>query len=436
MSFAELNLSETLLRAVRDEGYEIATPIQVQAIPHVLAGRDLVACAQTGTGKTAAFALPTLQRLSTNGSRPRERGRKIRALILAPTRELTLQIGESFRAYGRHTGLRQAVVFGGVGQHPQVRAIEQGAEILIATPGRLLDLMNQGHVNLANVEILILDEADRMLDMGFIHDLKRIIARVPRERQTLLFSATMPPEIRKLAQQWLRQPASVEAAPQATPAERVRQSVVFVEKRHKPRLLANYVRAERAGRTLVFTRTKHGADKLVKSLLQSGLRAAAIHGNKSQNARQHALAAFKGQHPPILVATDIASRGLDIDGVSHVINFDLPMTPEIYVHRIGRTARAGADGVALTLCDAGERDMLREIERLTRQRLEIAKAPPQPEGMPEPVMIQGPPDEPRRERFHQRHPSARPGQNGCGSGGGRRKRFGSRGKSSRPAFAR
>jgi ATP-dependent RNA helicase RhlE len=436
MSFAELNLSESLRRAVAEAGYETATPIQAQAIPHVLAGRDLVGCAQTGTGKTAAFALPTLERLSTSGSRPRERGRKVRALILAPTRELCAQIGESFRAYGRYTGLRHAVIFGGVGQHPQVRTIEQGVEIIIATPGRLLDLMNQGHINLATVEILILDEADRMLDMGFIHDLRRIVARVPRERQTLLFSATMPPEIRRLAQQWLRNPANVEAAPQATPAERVRQSVVFVDKRHKPRLLANYVRAEQAKRTLVFTRTKHGADKLVKSLMQSGLRAAAIHGNKSQNARQHALAAFKGQHPPILVATDIASRGLDIDDVSHVVNFDLPMTPEIYVHRIGRTARAGAEGIAVTFCDPGERGMLREIEHTTRQRLEIAKSPPQPEGVLEPVMAQGPAYEPeRRERFHQRHTAARP-QNGYGGGAGRRKRFGSGGKRGRPAFAR
>jgi ATP-dependent RNA helicase RhlE len=436
MSFAELNLCENLRRAVEEAGYETATPIQAQAIPHVLAGRDLVGCAQTGTGKTAAFALPTLERLSTNGSRPRERGRKVRALILAPTRELCAQIGESFRTYGRYTGLRHAVIFGGVGQHPQVRAVEQGVEIIIATPGRLLDLMNQGHINLATVEILILDEADRMLDMGFIHDLKRIVARVPRERQTLLFSATMPPEIRNLAQQWLRNPANVEAAPQSTPAERVRQSVVFVDKRHKARLLANYVRAEQAKRTLVFTRTKHGADKLVKELMRAGLRAAAIHGNKSQNARQHALAAFKGQHPPILVATDIASRGLDIDDVSHVINFDLPMTPEIYVHRIGRTARAGAEGTAVVFCDPGERGMLREIEHVTRQRLQIAKPPARPEGEFEPVAPEVNEQQPRRERFHQRHPAAAPRQNGYGGGPGQRKRFGSRGKRGRPAFAR
>jgi ATP-dependent RNA helicase RhlE len=333
-----------------------------------------------------------------------------------------VQIGESFSAYGRYTGLRHVVVYGGVGQHPQVKALQQGVEILVATPGRLLDLMNQGFVNLANVEILILDEADRMLDMGFIHDLKRIVARVPRERQTLLFSATMAPEVRKLAQQWLRDPASVSVAPQATTAERVRQSVFHVEKRHKARLLANFVRAEQARRTLVFTRTKHGADKLVRHLMQSGLRAAAIHGNKSQNARQAALAQFKGQHPPILVATDIASRGLDIDGVSHVVNFDLPMTPEIYVHRIGRTARAGAEGIAVTFCDPGERGMLREIEQLTRQRLEVARQdslPVMPESEPATGQVEAPRDE--HLRFGRPHAN----HQGGGSRPGKRRRFSS-----------
>jgi ATP-dependent RNA helicase RhlE len=372
MSFAELELSENLRRAVREEGYEIATPIQTQAIPPILAGRDLLGCAQTGTGKTAAFALPTLQRLSSGSQPGRERGRPIRALILAPTRELAAQIGDSFRAYGRFTGLRHTVIFGGVGQMPQVRALQHGVDILVATPGRLLDLMNQGHVRLDRVEILILDEADQMLDMGFIHDLRRIVARVPRERQTLLFSATMPDEIRRLADQWLTDPAEVRVVPQSTTAERIAQSVFFVEKKAKPKLLAQYLRDQGAKRTLVFTRTKHGADKLVKNLIEAGLRAAAIHGNKSQSARQQVLAQFKGQHPPILVATDIAARGLDIDSVSHVVNFDLPLTPEIYVHRIGRTARAGAEGIAVTLCDREERSMLRQIERLTRQKLEVA----------------------------------------------------------------
>jgi len=372
MSFVELELSENLLRAVRQEGYEVATPIQLAAIPPILAGRDVLGCAQTGTGKTAAFALPTLERLATGGERPRERGRPIRTLVLAPTRELAVQIGESFRAYGRFTGLHHTVIFGGVGQTPQVRAIQHGVDVLVATPGRLLDLMNQGFVRLDRVEILILDEADQMLDMGFIHDLRRIVARVPIQRQTLLFSATMPDEIRRLADQWLADPIEVRVAPQATPAERVAQSVYFVDRPAKVQLLTRYLRGESAVRTLVFTRTKHGADKLVRALTQHGIRAAAIHGNKSQSARQQVLAQFKSQHPPVLVATDIAARGLDIDSVSHVVNYDLPLTPEIYVHRIGRTARAGAAGVAITLCDREERGMLHEIERLTRQRLPVA----------------------------------------------------------------
>ncbi len=372
MSFVELELSENLLRAVREEGYLVATPIQLQAIPPILAGNDLLGCAQTGTGKTAAFALPTLQRLVAGGQPPQQRGRPIRTLILAPTRELAAQIGESFRAYGRFTGLRHTVIYGGVGQMPQVRAIQHGVDVLVATPGRLLDLMNQGFVRLDKVEILILDEADQMLDMGFIHDLRRIVARVPRERQTLMFSATMPEEIRRLADQWLTDPVEVRVAPQATTVERVVQLVYFVEKRAKPQMLARYLREEQVTRTLVFTRTKHGADKLVRALTQHGFRAAAIHGNKSQSARQQVLAQFKAPNPPVLVATDIAARGLDIDSVSHVVNYDLPLTPEIYVHRIGRTARAGADGIAITLCDREERGMLREIERLTRQRLTIA----------------------------------------------------------------
>jgi ATP-dependent RNA helicase RhlE len=423
MSFAELELSETLLRAVREAEYEVATPIQTAAIPPLLAGRDLVGCAQTGTGKTAAFALPTLQRLSTQGSAPRERGRKIRCLVLAPTRELASQIGESFRTYGRYTGLRHTVIFGGVGQNPQVRALQHGVDILVATPGRLLDLMNQGYVHLDRVEVLILDEADQMLDMGFIHDLRRIVARVPRERQTLLFSATMPPEIRSLADQWLHDPVAVSVTPQATPVERIAQSVHFVEQKAKPEFLIRYLKEQSAKRPLVFTRTKHGADKLVKVLLQSGIRAAAIHGNKSQNARQHALAQFKSQHPPVLVATDIAARGLDIDGVSHVVNFDLPMTPESYVHRIGRTARAGADGIAVTFCAGDERSMLREIERLTRKKLPVAGGDPGPEhhhGSRDyrPGGGTGRPERGNRYRFQKRSNSGAPPTHG-GYGGKR-----------------
>jgi ATP-dependent RNA helicase RhlE len=370
MSFAALNLSESLLSAVRDAGYCVATPIQSAAIPHILAGRDLFGCAQTGTGKTAAFALPTLERLSDGKSPPHRRA--IRALVLAPTRELATQIADSFRTYGRHTGLKHAVVYGGVSQYAQVAALKSGIDILVATPGRLLDLMNQGFVDLRGIETLILDEADQMLDMGFIHDLKRIVAAVPRQRQTLMFSATMPQEIRRLASQWLKNPVEVSTAPQATPVERVEQSVYFVDRADKPQFLAQYLREQAAQRAIVFTRTKHGADKLVRRLRQDGIRAEAIHGNKSQNARQRALAQFKSHQPPVLVATDVAARGLDIDSVSHVINFDLPMTAELYVHRIGRTARAGADGIAVTLCDREERTMLRDIERLTRQRLNVA----------------------------------------------------------------
>lgn len=370
MSFAELNLSESLVRAVREAKYETATPIQTAAVPPILAGRDVLGCAQTGTGKTAAFALPILQRLS---NQKHHSDRTVRALVLAPTRELASQIAASFRTYGRYTGLRQAIVFGGVSQNPQVQALRRGADILVATPGRLLDLMNQRLVDLSRVETLVLDEADQMLDMGFIHDLKRIVARLPRQRQTLLFSATMPSEIRRLADQWLCDPVEVSVARQATPAERIEQSVYFLDHGSKPQFLAQYLREQSAHRALVFTRTKHGADKLVRSLERAGVRAAAIHGNKSQNARQHALAQFKSQHPPVLVATDIASRGLDIRGVSHVINFDLPMTAEIYVHRIGRTARAGAAGIAITLCARDERSILRDIERLTRQSLSVVR---------------------------------------------------------------
>ncbi|MFO0902694.1 MAG: DEAD/DEAH box helicase [Pirellulales bacterium] len=397
MKFENLELHANLLRAVQEEGYEHPTPIQRQAIPHVLTGRDLLGCAQTGTGKTAAFALPTLHRLltsathvphapaaaprrpqgpsiSAHGPRPAARPgprRPIRALVLAPTRELAGQIGESFEVYGRHSGLKQTVIFGGVGQGRQVLALQQGVDILVATPGRLLDLMQQGHIRLSNIEVLILDEADQMLDMGFLPDLRRIVAQVPRDRQTLMFSATMPVEIRRLAEQWLRNPVSVEVAPVSTPAERVRQSVFHVESRDKPHLLAHYLRSEATGRTLVFTRTKHGADKVVRVLEKSGIRAAAIHGNKSQNARLRVLAEFKSQRPPVLVATDIAARGLDIDQISHVINYDVPNVAETYVHRIGRTGRAGAEGIAVSLCGRDEREFLRQIERLTRLKIPV-----------------------------------------------------------------
>lgn len=369
MTFEALGLAESLLRAIRAEGYTIPTKIQAAAIPTVLQGRDVLGCAQTGTGKTAAFALPTLQRLSTKaqlGAR-----RKIRALVLAPTRELAGQIGESFGDYGRHTGLRCAVVYGGVGQHPQVRALRAGIDILIATPGRLLDLMQQGHVDLGCVEVLILDEADRMLDMGFIHDLRRIVAKAPADRQTLLFSATMPAAIRQLADQWLRNPVDVKVSPVAKAADTVRQSVMFVEQANKIRMLTHWLATTAWTRTLVFTRTKRRADKVAKLLRNAGVAADAFHADKSQAARQRTLAKFKLPRPTVLVATDIAARGLDIDMVSHVINFDLPIDAENYVHRIGRTGRAGADGVALSFCDAAERDALHAIQRLTKQTLAI-----------------------------------------------------------------
>jgi len=384
MKFEDLGLAEPLVRGVRAQGYRTVTPIQVKAIPKALQGHDLMGCAQTGTGKTAAFALPTLQHLSDRSGEPRWASnvkgraarRPIRSLILAPTRELAVQIAASFRAYGKYTSLRHTVVYGGVGQGPQVRALQAGVDILVATPGRLLDLMNQRHINLARVEILILDEADQMLDMGFIHDLRRIVAHVPRRRQTLMFSATMPGEIRKLAGQWLRDPVHVQVSPIASPAESVKQSVYFVEPLHKPGLLARFLQNRPSSRTLVFARTKRGADKIVKQLQHAGILAAAIHGNKSQNVRQRVLAQFKSRRPPVLVATDIAARGLDVDGISYVINYDLPEVPEIYVHRIGRTGRAGATGSAISFCGHHERPQLRRIERLTRRAIAVEKSHP------------------------------------------------------------
>ncbi len=391
-TFENLGLVDSLLRAVRAEGYETATPIQQKAIGPVLAGHDLMGCAQTGTGKTAAFALPTLQRLSVGKSapaigkderdsgpgrrgdsrrRPAKAQRPIRSLVLAPTRELAAQIAASFATYGSFAGLRYAVVYGGVGQGPQVRALQNGVDILVATPGRLEDLMEQGYIDLRQVEILILDEADQMLDMGFIVPLRRIVGACPRERQTLMFSATMPPEIRKLAQEWLRNPTFVEVAPVATPAELVEHSVHFVEQRDKLSKLQHFLENTAFTRTLVFSRTKHGADKIVKQLSKSGIRAAALHSNKSQSVRQRTLAQFKGDRPPVLVATDIAARGLDVDAISHVVNYDLPDVAEVYIHRIGRTGRAGATGIATSFVGRDERDLLRQIERLMKRKLEV-----------------------------------------------------------------
>jgi ATP-dependent RNA helicase RhlE len=379
MKFEELGLAETLLRAIQTQGYSIPTKIQAAAIPPILEGRDLLGCAQTGTGKTAAFALPTLQRLGRAECRVNGRGRKIRALILAPTRELSLQIAESFQAYGRHVSVRGTVIYGGVGQGPQVRALNGGVDVVVATPGRLLDLMQQGYVDLSHVEILVLDEADRMLDMGFIHDLRRIVETVPTRRQTLLFSATMPPAIRTLAAQWLTDPVDVRIAPATVTLPTIRQSVIFVDQKQKLQLLTHWLRETPWTRTLVFTRTKHGADKIAKSLVKGGIPADAFHSNKSQSARQRVLLRFKAPQPLVLVATDIAARGLDVDDVSHVVNFDLPMDADNYIHRIGRTGRAGAAGIAVSFCGHDERSTLQAIQRLTRQTLPVEGLPA---GMP------------------------------------------------------
>ena len=375
MSFEDLGLDPTLLRAVRAEGYSAATKIQAASIPAILEGRDVLGCAATGTGKTAAFALPTLHRLAQLGKPPGGSRRPIRALVLAPTRELALQICESFRVYGRHTGLKPAAIYGGVGQGSQVKALRAGVDILVATPGRLLDLMDQGYVKLAEVKIMVLDEADRMLDMGFIPDVRRIVAQTPRKRQTLLFSATLSADIRNLASQWLVDPADVRVAPAVNQPQRVEQSVLFVEKRHKLTMLTDWLQETAWSRVLVFTRTKHSADKVSRHLAKAGIPSDALHGNKSQGARQHALARFKLPKPLVLVATDIAARGLDVDEISHVVNFDLPADAESYVHRIGRTARAEATGIAVSLCDRDERQMLRAIERFTRQSLAVGTPP-------------------------------------------------------------
>ena len=373
MNFSDLLLAEPLLNALKSENYETATPIQAKAIPHILQGRDVLGCAQTGTGNTAAFALPILQRLAAKPVPAAGTASRVRCLVLCPTRELATQIGDSFRTYGKNLNLRHAVVCGGVGQNPQAEAFRRGVDIVIATPGRLLDLMQQRLADLRHIEVLVLDEADRMLDMGFIHDIRKVAAQLPRtpHPQTLLFSATMPAEIRRLADTILRNPVTVQVAPASATADRIDQSVYFVQKSHKPQLLAHLVETLPMPRALVFTRTKHGADRVVRQLHNYGIRAEAIHGNKSQNARERALKNFRSEKTPVLVATDIASRGIDIDGITHVVNYDLTHEPETYIHRIGRTARAGAAGVAVSFCDHDERDNLRAIERLIRASIPV-----------------------------------------------------------------
>ncbi|MEY3630990.1 MAG: hypothetical protein RL408_544 [Bacteroidota bacterium] len=372
MSFESLHLIEPILKALKEEGYTNPTPIQAQSIPIVLRGTDLLGCAQTGTGKTAAFTLPIIQLLGENKSF--QKNKKIRALIVTPTRELAIQIGESFRAYARHTDLKYAVIFGGVGQSPQVSAIRSGADVVIATPGRLLDLMNQRLLSIADVEYFVLDEADRMLDMGFIHDVKKLLAALPHKRQSLFFSATMPPEIVKLAGSILKNPASVSVTPVSSTVEIINQSVYFVDKGNKNDLLLDILQDTSIKTALVFTRTKHGADKVVKMLLKASIKAEAIHGNKSQNARQTALKNFKAQTTRVLVATDIAARGIDIDELEYVVNFELSNIAETYVHRIGRTGRAGAKGAAISFCDIEEKAYLKDIEKLIGKKIPVVEA--------------------------------------------------------------
>jgi ATP-dependent RNA helicase RhlE len=382
MQFTDFGLSQPVLRAIGEEGYDTPTPIQVQAIPHVLQGRDLLGCAQTGTGKTAAFALPIIERLAAK--RVPRTAKKARVLVLSPTRELAAQIAESFDSYGRHSDIRTAVIFGGVNQTRQVELLARGVDVLVATPGRLLDLLSQKAVTLSALEVFVLDEADRMLDMGFIHDVRKIAALVPAVRQTLLFSATMPDDIRQLAAKLLSDPVEVAVAPVSSTAEKIDQAIYFVEKGDKRALLAWILEDTRIDRVLVFTRTKHGANRVAEFLEKKNVSAAAIHGNKSQNARERALEGFKSGKVRALIATDIAARGIDIDQLAYVINFDLPNVPEAYVHRIGRTGRAGAAGQALSFCEEEERPYLADIERLIRINLEaVTKHPfPSPLGIP------------------------------------------------------
>jgi ATP-dependent RNA helicase RhlE len=410
MTFQSLNLIEPILKSLIEEGYTNPTPIQSQAIPIVLEGIDLLGCAQTGTGKTAAFAIPILQLLFANKSFDKKR--KIRALIVTPTRELAIQIGESFTSYGRHTGLTNTVIFGGVNQHSQVLNLQKGIDVLIATPGRLLDLMNQGIISLKDIEFFVLDEADRMLDMGFIHDVKKLLVALPKKRQSLFFSATMPHEIVKLSNTILINPRKVEVTPVSSTADTIKQFIYFVDKGNKNALLVHILQDKSIKTALVFTRTKHGADKVVKVLTQNNIKAEAIHGNKAQNARQRALTNFKAQTTRVLVATDIASRGIDVDELAFVINYEMPNIPETYVHRIGRTGRAGANGTSLSFCDAEEKAYLRDIEKL------ISKKIPVMDEHPFPLMIHNPPPSPKKEPRDSNHKRPKPA---AGSSNGQKK---------------
>jgi ATP-dependent RNA helicase RhlE len=377
MTFENLKLIEPILRAVKAEGYTVPTPIQEQAIPVLLKGKDLMGCAQTGTGKTAAFAIPILQLLFVKQA-PSAGKRQIKALIITPTRELAIQISESFTAYGKYTGLRHTVIYGGVSQNAQTNALRNGIDILVATPGRLLDLIDQQFVNLQNIQFFVLDEADRMLDMGFIHDVKKIISKLPAKRQSLFFSATMPPEIQKLAATILVKPVKVDIVPVVATTNLIKQSLYFVDKPDKRSLLIHLLKDKSIESALVFTRTKHGADHVSRDLVKAGIKAAAIHGNKSQGARQDALNNFKNKRTRVLVATDIASRGIDVEQLSHVINYEIPNIPETYIHRIGRTGRAGVDGVALSFCDTEEKEYLKDIYKLISKKIPVVEDHPFP----------------------------------------------------------
>jgi ATP-dependent RNA helicase RhlE len=419
MQFESLNLIEPILKALKEEGYTQPTPIQEQSIPIVLNGTDLLGCAQTGTGKTAAFAIPILQLLNAN--KVNEKKKRIRSLIVTPTRELAIQIAESFKAYGRYTGLTNAVIFGGVNQNPQVNTLRNGVDILIATPGRLIDLMNQGHLSLRDIEIFVLDEADRMLDMGFIHDVKRLLAALPKKRQSLFFSATMAPEIIKLANTILVNPESVSVTPVSSTVEIIKQFVFFVDKGNKNALLLDVLKDKDIKTALVFTRTKHGADKVVKVLSQHNIKAEAIHGNKAQNARQRALSNFKAQTTRVLVATDIAARGIDVDDLQFVVNYEMPNIPETYVHRIGRTGRAGAEGTAFSFCDSEEKVYLKDIEKLIAKKITVLENHPFPLMDHNPVKV--PKQQHVRSNAHARpkpNNGAKPAQSGNNNNNKRR----------------
>ena len=377
MIFKDLGIVEPILKALREAGYTKPTPIQEQSIPILLEGKDLLGCAQTGTGKTAAFAIPIIQHIYKRRN-PDQRSRRIKALVVTPTRELAIQIADSFSAYGKYTGVRNTVIFGGVKQGKQVEALRRGVDILVATPGRLLDLIGQGIISLDHIKYTVLDEADHMLDMGFIHDIKKIIAKLPPKRQSLFFSATMPPNIVELSKRILGHPEKVTIKPQQATAERVEQYLYYVHKKQKTKLLVHLLTENNYTSTLVFSRTKHGANKIVRILEKSGIQAEAIHGNKSQTARQKALKNFKNGDTTVLIATDIAARGIDVDELSHVINYDLPSVPETYVHRIGRTGRASASGIAMSFCDSEEKAYLRSIEKIIRQKIPVIMDHPFP----------------------------------------------------------